>query len=176
MMLKRQNQNRGATVIKGTMSIKMIIMLIIFILLLAGGCVNPTAKHSEGNPDEDGKIKFHIGYSGMHTRFDEGFECIVNTTAEWVIIRGENEHLIEFDKKYNEQFFIDNSLIVYAFSSARPVRSVVTNVSRIENELTVDMIHTFADVNVFWFGIIVIEVANTDLTDVTYLRIVNIWQ
>jgi hypothetical protein len=60
------------------------------------------------------RIDFTIGYED--SKFWDGtaqsFESIVNTFAEWSIIRNENECLIELDTRYNEQFFVDNSLIL----------------------------------------------------------------
>ena len=169
-----QNKNRGATVVKGTM--KGIIALIMFSILVLGGCVEVTKSNRDRSHNYIiDQINFTIGYKGTYNGFDKDFGSIVNTVAEWIKIRCEYEHLLELDAEYNEQFFVENSLIVYAFGRGwSPVQTEITKVNRSSNELTVDVIHVIGDQAMVWSCIIIIEVAKKDIENVTCLRIVSV--
>ena len=144
-----------------------IFILIIFMTILLGGCTETTKNDS----DEDVKshqINFSIGHLGTIFPFDQDFENIVNTFTEWNAI----PQLIELDAKYDEEFFVNNSLIIHAFVRGwSPVQTEITKVSRKGNELTVDVIHTEGNDAMMWYGIVIIEVAKKDIINVNSLRI-----
>lgn len=79
--------------------------------------------------------------------------------------------------KYNEQFFIDNSLILYTFS--RSQKGSQTRVSKVslsdENEIVVESVITGfmgSGVDAIGLGTIILEVAKSDIAGVNGMQII----
>jgi hypothetical protein len=148
-----------------------IFVTFLFIIALMGvimsGC-------SDDNGAKSQEIYFTIVYENMNTGLAQNRESLVNTFAEWEIIRGDGDTFTELDAKINEYFFVANSLIVYAFTrNWVGLKAEVTEISRIWNELVVNVTHIDGDMAIPAHGVIIIEVAKEDITNVSSLRIVS---
>jgi len=147
----------------------------LFSVLLFVGCANPTTGNDDPffmGPCEYIFIEFTIGYEGRNMLQSQDFKGIVNTFDEWTIIRGTNLDFYQFDEKYNKLFFVDNSLIVYAFERGwRPVQTEVEFIVLNGIELTVCLIKHEGDMAAMWNGLLIIEVTKKDIAGVTNLLI-----
>jgi hypothetical protein len=143
------------------------LMLVVLMGGIMSGCSN-------GYGAESQEIDFAIVYENMNTGLAQNHENLVNTFAEWEIIRGVSDVFVELDAKINERFFAANSLVVYAFTrNWFGLKTEVTEVSRMGNELVVNITHIDGDMAILTHGIVIIEVAKEDITNVSSLRIVS---
>ena len=156
-----QSQKRGGKV-KKLFSIG-VLMLIILIGGVTAGC--GTKSH---------EIDFVIGYENMSSGRSQNLESVVNTFAEWSVIRGDTAQFTELDVKYNKQFFVENSLIVFAFTKSNGIGSItITSVGVKNQQLMVEADIVLNSTEMMANGIVIIEVIKTDIAGTNSLRIVN---
>lgn len=130
-------------------------------LLLLNGCTK--------------EINYSIGFVDSSTGHKEhGLESFIKTFDEWSSIRNERHYLVELDDKYDQQFFKNNSLIIYAFSRATDGGTTqIVKISKKRNQLTVDVDFTSGYMDVVSYGIIIIEVSKADVSNATKVKIVE---
>lgn len=115
------------------------------------------------------EIDFTVGYHGAG--FGQDMKCVVNAFHEWDVLKPDHAMITELDK-YNEQFFVDNSLIVYEFTlSYGGGQTEVTKVSRKGKELVVDVVHGVGALAVMKQSVVIIEVSKTDISGTNSLRV-----
>jgi len=138
----------------------------LMLIVLTGGIMTGCEKNSD-------EINFTVGFKSMDYELGQDLEIIVNTFDEWDILKPDYAMVTEFDK-YNKQFFVNNSLIVYAFTRGSGGGQVeVTKVSKRGNELIVDVIHSDGVIDVVTYGIIIVEVKKTEIAGTNSLRIAS---
>jgi hypothetical protein len=128
------------------------------------------------------KIDFTIGYYGGNYGFiddmaDYAFarevKSIAKTYDEWLSLRNPDA-ATEFDAKYNEQFFNDNSLIIYAFiRNTAGGQTEITKVSKTSGKVTVYAIHKDGVQDAIFNAVVIIEVKKADIAGVNKLRVVS---
>jgi len=93
---------------------------------------------------------------------------IVHTEDEWnVILDG-----LDLDVTYDNEFFKDNSLLVYAFGTpAKGYQMEVTNISKKGKEILVEIDVFWGYMDMISMGTFVIEVKKSDIKNANSLRI-----
>ena len=128
-----------------------------------------------GNGNNSKEINFTVGFEHMYIGSGENhdLEAIVRTLAEWNTLVSARSYLSEMNEKYNAEFFIENSLIVFAFTSGySPADVEVDNLARDGNGLILEATNSPGDIAVVSKGIIVLEVKRSDIQGANTLRVV----
>jgi len=153
------------------------LMLVVLMGVIMNGCSNGSgaiSDYSNDNGAKPQKIDFTIVYENMNTGLAQNRESLVNTFAEWETIRSVNDAFNELDAKINDNFFVVNSLVVYAFTrNWAGLKAEVTEVHIMGNELVVNVAHIDGDMTIQSHGIVVIEIVKEDIRNVSSLRIVS---
>jgi hypothetical protein len=129
------------------------------------------------------KIDFTIGYNYKNLgRGNDGFaacvfaeelKSIAKTYDEWLSLRNPDA-TTELDEKYNEQFFNDNALIIYAFTrNTGGGQTEITKVSKTGDKITVYATHKSGDLTVMTESLVIIEVKKADIVGINKLRVVS---
>ena len=144
-------------------------------VLTQADLIKMAAIHANDREVEMNEVDFVIGYENMNTSFSKNsfLEQIVNSLEEWILIYNQNcpNELIE---KYNEHFFADNSLIVYAFMKGTSGNQIeITKISKNGNELSVEADVRLGIMDAVSQGIIIIEVAKADIAGVNTVHIIE---
>ena len=128
-----------------------------------------------GNVGKSQVINFIVGYENMSVKYSEAHDSliIVRTLQEWSALSASRVFLSELNVKYNESFFSENALIVYAFTSGNsPAQFEITKITRNGNELVMDATDNSGDIGVVSQGIIILEVKISDMQGANRLRVV----
>lgn len=109
-------------------------------------------------------VDFEVGYSNMSVSSSESHDAklIVKTLQEWNALSGARIYLNELDEKYNESFFSENALIMYAFTKGGNME--ITKVSIKGKVLAIEAIYEPWDMAMVSNGIIILEVKKSDIS------------
>lgn len=122
------------------------------------------------------EINYSIGFSDLSAGYpgEHDLECLVETFNDWSSLRNEREYLSSLDEKYNQEYFENVSLIVYAFTRSNGGGSTeITKVNKYGSQLQVYVEIVSGYIDVVSKGIIVIEVNKHDLSNINDLLIVK---
>jgi len=149
--------------------INAVVILIVFFVMFVGGCSSSTTK-SKGIIN----IDFDFSYEGPIFGPFQELETLVCTLSQWNVIFDNYSLPTELNEKYNKLFFVENSLIVYAYTrSSWPVQTAVYRIEKRNKETKICLEHFQGDATAIWNGILIIEVAKEDIKGVTQLKIVS---
>lgn len=130
----------------------------------------------EKNKNSKG-IDFTIGFEEIYINFPLGYEVhdlekVVSTLEEWSDIYSKRGYLSEL--VYNDQFFVSNSLIVYAFTKGKGGNQMkIRKISKNGNALLVAVNVRLGLTEITTFGILIIEVKKDDIANTSNLQIIE---
>lgn len=105
---------------------------------------------------------------------EQDLERIVSTFNEWESISDCREDLSHLNDKYIEDFFDDNSLVVYAFTKGSNISQIeITKFSKKGDELLLEMDIALGIREEMSKGIVILEVEKEDIENVSDLIIIE---